>query len=106
MLIIFSLVSLVFSEDLTKDQLEQIKEATEDLYRAPNFSLQSTNDSLYVLEDMTFLPTETTKVWLIRPLLFLLKAITSSFRINCFTILFISFNSKDFLDKHHQQYTY
>ena len=52
MLMLLLLFGLIFSEDLTKEQLEQIKEVTEDLYKAPNFSLKSTNDSLYVLDDM------------------------------------------------------
>jgi len=46
------LVTFVFTEDLTQEQLNQIEEATEDIFKAPNFSLKSTSDSLYVLEEM------------------------------------------------------
>jgi len=48
----FLLVNIIFPEDLTQKQREQIQEATEDLFKAPNFSLKSTNDSLYILEEM------------------------------------------------------
>ena len=47
-ILIFSL----FAEDLSKEQIEKIKEATQDYFKAPNFTLKSTNDSLYVLSDM------------------------------------------------------
>ena len=46
------LFTFVFTEELTQEQRNQIEEATEDLFKAPNFSLKSTNDSLYVLEEM------------------------------------------------------
>ena len=46
------LVTFVFTEDLTQEQLNQIEKATEDIFKAPNFSLKSTSDSLYVLEEM------------------------------------------------------
>ena len=34
----FLLVNIIFPEDLTQKQREQIQEATEDLFKAPNFS--------------------------------------------------------------------
>jgi len=42
----------LFGDDLSKEQIEKIKEATQDYFKAPNFTLKSTNDSLYVLSDM------------------------------------------------------
>ncbi len=43
---------LLFAEDLSKEQLKKIQEVTEDVNKAPNFSLQSMSDSVYVLENL------------------------------------------------------
>ena len=44
--------SLLFTEDLSIEQLKKIQEVTEDVNKAPNFSLQSMSDSVYVLENL------------------------------------------------------
>ena len=44
--------SLLFADDLSKEQLKKIQKVTEDVNKAPNFSLQSMSDSVYVLENL------------------------------------------------------
>ena len=51
-IIIIMLISTICSEELSKEQLLKIQEVTEDVNKAPNFSLKSMNDSIYVLEDL------------------------------------------------------
>ena len=51
-LIFYSLTVTLYCTDLTEEQLKRIDDATEDYYKAPNFILKSTNDSIYVLNDM------------------------------------------------------
>ena len=51
-LILFTLVTLSYNQELTKDQIDKIKEITENVNKAPNFSLKSVSDSLYVLDEM------------------------------------------------------
>ena len=51
-LILFTLVTLCYNQELTKDQIDKIKEITENVNKAPNFSLKSVSDSLYVLDEM------------------------------------------------------
>ena len=51
-IVIIISLSILFAEDLSKEQLQKIKEATEDVNKAPNFSLQSMSDSIYVLENL------------------------------------------------------
>jgi len=46
------LASFCYNEELTDDQINKIKEITEDVNKAPNFSLNSVSDSLYVLDKM------------------------------------------------------
>tara|TARA_Y100000590_G_scaffold255910_1_gene287424 strand:- start:312 stop:920 length:609 start_codon:yes stop_codon:yes gene_type:complete len=55
-LLLFFLVNLSFNSELSKDQLEKIKEVTEDVNKAPDFTLKSIHsgiDSTYVLSTMT-----------------------------------------------------
>ena len=51
-LILFTLVTLCYNQELTKDQIDKIKEITENVNKAPMFSLKSVSDSLYVLDEM------------------------------------------------------
>ena len=55
-LILFLICSFIFTEEITPEQLEKIKEVTKDVNSAPDFSLNSirTNypDSIYVLSKM------------------------------------------------------
>ena len=51
-MILFTLVKLCYNQELTKDQIDKIKEITENVNKAPNFSLKSVSDSLYVLDEM------------------------------------------------------
>ena len=51
-LILFTLATLCYNQELTNDQLDKIKEITESVNKAPNFSLNSVSDSLYVLDDL------------------------------------------------------
>ena len=51
-LILFTLTTLCYNQELTNDQLDKIKEITENVNKAPNFSLKSVSDSLYVLDEM------------------------------------------------------
>ena len=51
-LILFTLATLCYNQELTNDQLNKIKEITESVNKAPNFSLKSVSDSLYVLDEM------------------------------------------------------
>ena len=51
-LILFTLVKLCYNQELTNDQIDKIKEITENVNKAPNFSLKSVSDSLYVLDEM------------------------------------------------------
>ena len=54
--LIFLMFSFIYSEEITLEQLEKIKEVTEDVNKAPDFSLSSirTNyaDSTYILSKM------------------------------------------------------
>tara|TARA_B100000029_G_scaffold470739_1_gene509808 strand:+ start:57 stop:665 length:609 start_codon:yes stop_codon:yes gene_type:complete len=55
-LLLFFLVNLSFNSELSKDQLEKIKEVTESVNKAPDFTLKSIHsgiDSTYVLSTMT-----------------------------------------------------
>ena len=51
-IIVLTIFSFCYNEELTSDQINKIKEMTEDVNRAPNFSLKSVSDSLYVLDEM------------------------------------------------------
>ena len=55
-LILFLICSFIFTEEITPEQLEKIKEVTKHVNSAPDFSLNSiqTNysDSIYVLSKM------------------------------------------------------
>ena len=51
-LILFILATLCYNQELTNDQIDKIKEITENVNKAPNFSLKSVSDSLYVLDEM------------------------------------------------------
>ena len=51
-LILFAFISFSYNQELTDDQLNKIKEVTENVNKAPNFSIKSVSDSLYVLEEM------------------------------------------------------
>jgi len=51
-IIIIMLISTICSEELSKEQLLKIQEVTVDVNKAPNFSLKSMNDSIYILEDL------------------------------------------------------
>ena len=49
---IFLLLAFSYGDELTQEQLNKIKDVTEDYNQAPNFTLKSTNDAIYVLSDM------------------------------------------------------
>ena len=50
--IIFFCISLIFLDELTDEQKQKINEVTEDLYQAPNFTLNTVNDSTVTLNDL------------------------------------------------------
>ena len=51
-LILVAFITFCYNQDLTEDQLDKIKEITNSVNKAPNFSLKSVSDSLYVLEEL------------------------------------------------------
>ena len=51
-LFVFLFSIQLYGEGLSEEQIARIQDATQDYYKAPNFTLKSTNDSLYVLSDM------------------------------------------------------
>ena len=51
-LIFFLLFTFCYNQELTDDQLDRIKMVTESVNKAPNFSLKSVSDSLYVLDEL------------------------------------------------------
>jgi len=50
--ILFIFLSIQFANDLSDDQINKIKDATSDLDKAPNFTLSSVTDSVFVLEEL------------------------------------------------------
>ena len=69
-IIIIILISFICTEELSSEQLLKIKEATEDVNKAPNFSLESMNDSVYVLEDLkgsVKKPSLAVRLWPVEP---------------------------------------
>ena len=51
-ILFFVLITFCYNQELTNDQLDKIKQVTESVNKAPNFSLKAVSDSLYVLDEM------------------------------------------------------
>ena len=51
-LFFYIFTNLCFSDQLSKEQLEKINEATKDVNKAPDFTLKALNDSSYTLSEL------------------------------------------------------